>query len=963
MALYLSCALPAGAWEVHGAPAESTNLGNNDYRNGKRNGRIINSYLVANDDGNLTRVEYTGEKVVVEEYSADFQFISGFSIDAELPLFGGFYSGETHNFLVFGQENDAEDDNTEVIRVVCYTKDWQRVGSDGLYGANTTIPFRAGSLRFAECDGYLYIRTCHRMYTSEDGLRHQANVMINFRIADTTITDSYWKVMNNAYGYVSHSFNQFVLVDGDDLLAVDHGDAYPRSVVLFKYVAPAGQDTFQEFKFVDMGEYWMTYYVDLVNVLHIDGQTGANDTGVALGGFEASDSAYLIAGNTVSQEPGCDLFGQRNIFISVTSKDDFSENGTVVRYLTNYAEGDDVDVSNPHFVKISGDRFAVLWTETADDASVLRYCFVDGQGNVQGQIYTTSGALSDCVPTVAGDKLVWYVTDVSDPAFFTIDLDHPEDVTHEHLYTYEYDVFQSYDADGFLISACVVCGQEGPGVRVPAMKNLQEYTLVEYSPEPTCTQYGYAYYRWNDADKYQVDGWLFPIYKPALGHDWVEGNCQTPKTCVRCGETDALAGHSWLDATCTAPQICTVCGLTQGEPKDHNYVSQITKETTCTEDGEKTYTCSDCGDSYTETLLPFGHFHFPEEVKPTCTEPGYTAYVCIFCADTYKENFVEPTGHSYYYGGYIEEPTCQSTGWISLNCMYCGHTASEEVPAVDHYYFDHVVNPTCTIGGWTIHDCIWCDHRYLDNEVPALGHQLDEGVVTEEPTCTDYGEKVVSCTNCSYSYEERIPMLPHAYEEQIDPPTCDRYGYSRYVCTLCGHNKDYTDIPATGHNYVGGLCAVCGDKEGSEESMYGYTLMGTVTSLPGDDVTVDLLKDGRKISTMTLSGGNTKYIFKNLKPGLYILYLTKNNHVTVSEVVMVGSEDMILDLELYPVGDITGDGDVNIKDFQRLLRHINKTNLLSEEMLVYGDVTGDGVVNIKDFQRLLRHINKTNPLF
>jgi hypothetical protein len=95
-------------------------------------------------------VEYTGERVVVEAYSADFQFISGFSAELELPLFGGFYSGETHNFLVFGQENDAEDDSVEVYRVVCYTKDWQRVGSDSLYGANTTIPFRAGSLRFAE---------------------------------------------------------------------------------------------------------------------------------------------------------------------------------------------------------------------------------------------------------------------------------------------------------------------------------------------------------------------------------------------------------------------------------------------------------------------------------------------------------------------------------------------------------------------------------------------------------------------------------------------------------------------------------------------------------------------------------------------------------------------------------------------------------------------------------------------
>ena len=62
-------------------------------------------------------------------------------------------------------------------------------------------------------------------------------------------------------------------------------------------------------------------------------------------------------------------------------------------------------------------------------------------------------------------------------------------------------------------------------------------------------------------------------------------------------------------------------------------------------------------------------------------------------------------------------------------------------------------------------------------------------------------------------------------------------------------------------------------------------------------------------------------------------------------------------------GDVTGDGVVNVKDFARLLRHINKTDLLSDSLLINADVTGDGVVNLKDFARMLKHINKTDPLF
>lgn len=782
-AISLTVPLPAVAGQKHSAPVVSDNQGDNEYRNWNRWYNPINSYLISNADGTLTRVEYAGEKVVVETFSADLQFISGFSLEPELPLFGGFYSGETHNFIVFGQENDAEDDAAEVFRVVCYTKDWQRVGADSLYGANTTVPFFAGSLRFAECNGYLYIRTCHEMYASSDGRRHQANVMINFRITDTTITDSFWRVSNSGYGYVSHSFNQFVLVDGHDLLTVDHGDAHPRSVALMRYHAPAGQDSFMQ---AEVENYRLSY-VNLVDILPMAGMSGENDTGVALGGFEASDSGYLIAGNTIDHERGADLFGQRNIFISVTSKEDFSGDGTTVRYLTDYSQGDAVDVSTPHFVKLSGNRFAVLWTEETDDACALRYCFVDGQGNVQGEIYTTSGVLSDCVPVVAGDKLVWYVTSASQPAFFTIDLENPEETTHAHLYTYEYDVFPGYDRDGALISTCMTCGREGSRVSVPALENLEEYDFVKYSPAPTCTSNGYAYYRWKNAGQYKVDDWAFGVYQPELGHDWAEGDCQTPKTCTRCGETDALGQHNWQDATCTAPENCTICGETRGEPLPHDYVGEITKATTCTEDGEETFICTGCGDSYTRTLEQYGHQYLPVVTEPGYSQPGYTTYTCQRCGDS-----------------------------------------------------------------------------YVADEVPARR----------------------------------------------------------------------------------------------------YTICGTITSfLTDEEMTVELLADGKVVDSLTLSGQKCDYALSGVPAGDYSLRVSKPNHVPVELAVSAGEAQSPVNVKICPRGDLTGDGAVNAKDYQRLLRHINKTKPLTQEEKAYADLTGDGAVNAKDYQRLLRHINKTKPLF
>ncbi len=234
-------AVPAMAYDEYQS-AVTSNINDHNYTY-DRWANPINSYLVDNGDGTLTRVESTGESVAVELYDRNMEFDSGFTVDMELPLFGGYYYGSDRNFLVYGQTNPTESESVEVIRVVSYTRDWERIGAASLYGANTTIPFDAGSLRFAEYGGYLYIRTAHEMYTASDGRNHQANVMLNIRIADMTITDSFTKVMNISYGYVSHSFDQYIGIDGTKIVAVDHGDANPRAVVLTRYATAAGQDS------------------------------------------------------------------------------------------------------------------------------------------------------------------------------------------------------------------------------------------------------------------------------------------------------------------------------------------------------------------------------------------------------------------------------------------------------------------------------------------------------------------------------------------------------------------------------------------------------------------------------------------------------------------------------------------------------------------------------------------------
>lgn len=40
---------------------------------------------------------------------------------------------------------------------------------------------------------------------------------------------------------------------------------------------------------------------------------------------------------------------------------------------------------------------------------------------------------------------------------------------------------------------------------------------------------------------------------------------------------------------------------------EHNYIETVTTEPTCETDGEATYTCDSCGDTYTEVIKATGH--------------------------------------------------------------------------------------------------------------------------------------------------------------------------------------------------------------------------------------------------------------------------------------------------------------------------------------------------------------------
>ena len=256
-------------------------------------------------------------------------------------------------------------------------------------------------------------------------------------------------------------------------------------------------------------------------------------------------------------------------------------------------------------------------------------------------------------------------------------------------------------------------------------------------------------------------------------------------------------------------------------------------------------------------------------------------------------------------------------------CSVCGITEGEPL---GHNYVITVVEPTCTDNGYQRHQCANCWDVYYTNEVGAKGHRWTEATCTAPKTCTTCGATEGT-------------VEPHSFGDTVvHDPAPGVQGYSEHTCTICGFNEkfDFVDFP-------------------------GVRVSGTVISYLDGDVTVQLLQGGEVVYSVTTGDGS--YAIEGVATGDYILRISQPNHGAKEMVITVGDQPLIQDATICPEGDVTGDGVVNIKDFQRLLRHVNKTDSLIDYALACGDVTGDGVVNVKDFARLLRHVNKTDPLF
>ena len=326
----------------------------------------------------------------------------------------------------------------------------------------------------------------------------------------------------------------------------------------------------------------------------------------------------------------------------------------------------------------------------------------------------------------------------------------------------------------------------------------------------------------------------------ALGHSWDGGKitkaatCTTAGTktytCTRCKktrtETIAATGHKAVKdaavaATCettgkTEGSHCSVCNTvikaqTTTAALGHSWDSgKVTKAATCTAAGTKTYTCSRCKKTRTETIAATGHKAVKDAaVAATCETTGKTeGSHCSVCNTVIKaQTTTAALGHSWDSGKVTKAATCTTAGTKTYTCTRCKKTRTETIAAAGHKAVkDAAVAATCETTGKTEGShCSVCNTVIkAQTTTAALGHSWDGGKVTKAATCTAAGTKTYTCTRCKKTRTETIAATGHkAVKDAAVAATCETTGKTEGShCSVCGTViKAQTTTAALGHDY------------------------------------------------------------------------------------------------------------------------------------------------------------------
>ena len=363
----------------------------------------------------------------------------------------------------------------------------------------------------------------------------------------------------------------------------------------------------------------------------------------------------------------------------------------------------------------------------------------------------------------------------------------------------------------------------------------------------------------------------------------------------------------------------------------------VTKEPTYTSTGTKKYTCTNCGETKTETIAKLvctSHVWDSGKVvtAPTYKTEGTKKYTCKNCGTTKTETIAKLvcTKHAWDAGVVTKKPTYTSTGTKKYTCTNCGETKTETIAKLvctNHAWDAGVVTkkPTYTSTGEKKYTCTNCGETKTETiaKLVCTSHVWDSGKVVTAPTYKTEGTKKYTCKNCGTTKTETIAKLVctnHAWDAGVvtKKPTYTSTGTKKYTCTNCGETKTETiaKLVCTSHVWDAGVVTKkptytsAGTKEYTCVNC-GTTKTSSIAMLKLSKVTVKtaVSSTGIKISWTSEKNASGYYIYRKSGKGQYALLkkVTRANTLAFNDTKVTSGVIYTYKVQAYK-GTVVGAG-------------------------------------------------------
>ncbi len=400
-------------------------------------------------------------------------------------------------------------------------------------------------------------------------------------------------------------------------------------------------------------------------------------------------------------------------------------------------------------------------------------------------------------------------------------------------------VAKGYTGD-ILCSECKEIWEKGEEIKINSNNHVGSKVSAGNAKDANCVEKGYTGdILCDECNNVWEKGEEIPIDKTKHAGPIVDAGNAKEASCTEEGYTG--------DKKCQACGTVTETGKKiDKEPHDWDE-GTITTAATCIAKGVITYKCKNCGAEKPEKgeapIDKTNHVHTAVvgQKEATCTAEGYTGDTkCSDCGTVIEQGkAIAKKAHELDDGTVTKEATCSATGVRTYKCKNCEYTETEEIPIDKTNHVGPIIDAgnakeaSCTEEGYTgDKKCQACGTVTEQGKAIAKkAHELDDGTVTKEATCSATGVRTYKCKNCEYTETEEIPINKDAHDWDdgvvTKEPTCSATGEKLYTCKLNSSHTKTEVIPTDKSKHTAGetkkeniKLPTCTVKGSHEENVY-----------------------------------------------------------------------------------------------------------------------------------------------